>query len=98
MPHFTASLWGRYDVSKRLGLGLGLYHQSRSYASVSNAVVVPSYTRVDAAAFIGLTDQVALQFNIENLFDKDYIGLSHTDNNLTPGAPRTARATMRFRL
>ena len=98
VPHFTASLWGRYDVSKRLGLGLGLYHQSKSYASVSNAVVVPSYTRVDAAAFIGLTDQVALQFNIENLFDKDYIGLSHSDNNLTPGAPRTARATMRFRL
>ena len=98
VPHFTASLWGRYDVSKRLGLGLGLYHQSKSYASVSNAVTVPGYTRVDSAAFIALTDQVALQFNIENLFDKDYIGLSHTDNNLTPGAPRTARATMRFRL
>ena len=98
VPRFTSSLWGRYDVTSRIGLGLGLYHQSKSFASISNAVTVPGYTRLDAAAFIGLTDQVALQLNVENLLDKDYVGLSHTDNNLTPGAPRTARATLRFTL
>ena len=32
------------------------------------------------------------------LLDKDYVGLSHTDNNLTPGNPRTLRATVRFSL
>ena len=98
VPHFTASLWGRYDVSDRLGLGLGAYHQSKSYASVGNAVVVPGYTRLDAAAFVGLTERVALQLNVENLLDRDYIGLAHSDNNLTPGAPRTARASLRFSL
>jgi catecholate siderophore receptor len=98
VPKFTASLWGRYDVSDRLGFGLGLYHQSRMFASISNAVAVPGHTRVDAAAYVGLTDQLALQLNVENVLDKDYIGMVHTDNNLTPGAPRTARATLRVKL
>ena len=97
VPHFTTSLWGRYNVSKRIGFGLGLYHQSNSFASTGNAVVVPAFTRVDAAAFLGLTRQVALQLNVENLFDKNYIGLANGDNNLTPGNPRTLRATLRFR-
>ena len=97
VPHFTTSLWGRYNVSKRIGFGLGLYHQSDSFASTGNAVVVPAFTRVDAAAFLGLTRQVALQLNVENLFDKNYIGLANGDNNLTPGNPRTLRATLRFR-
>jgi catecholate siderophore receptor len=96
VPHFTTSLWGRYDFDKRFGVGAGVYHQSSYYASSSNAVRVPGYTRVDAAAYVGLTDFAELQLNVENLLDKDYIGLTHTDNNLTPGAPRTVRGTVRF--
>ena len=98
VPKFTTSLWGRYDVNDRLGLGLGLYHQSKMFASISNAVVSPGYTRVDAAAFVGLTESLALQLNVENVLDKNYVGMVHTDNNLTPGAPRTARATLRVNL
>ena len=98
VPKFTASLWGRYDVSDRLGLGLGLYRQSKMFASISNAVISPGFTRLDAAAFVGLTEQLALQLNVENILDKDYIGAVHTDNNLTPGHPRTARATLRVKL
>ncbi len=95
VPKFTGSLWGRYDLTDRIGLGLGVYHQSKIFASISNAVVVPGYTRVDAAAFVGLTKQIALQLNVENLLDKDYVGAVHTDNNLTPGGPRAARVTLR---
>ena len=98
VPKLTSSIWARYDVSDRLGLGLGLYHQSKMFASISNAVVSPGFTRLDAAAFVGLTDQIALQLNVENLLDKDYVGMVHTDNNLTPGGPRTARATLRVKL
>ena len=98
MPRFTTSLWGRYDVTDRIGVGLGVYHQSKMFASISNAVVVPGYTRVDAAAFVGLTDRLQVQVNVENLLNKDYIGAVHTDNNLTPGNPRTARVTLRAKL
>jgi catecholate siderophore receptor len=98
VPRFTGSLWGRYEVDDNVGLGLGLYRQSRMFASISNAVVVPGFTRVDAAAFIGITDQVKLQLNIENLLDRKYIGLTHSDNNLTPANPRTLRAALRLSL
>ncbi len=98
VPTFTSALWGRYDVSERIGVGLGLYHQSKTYASVSNAVTVPGFTRIDAAAFIGLTPQLNLQLNVENVADKKYIGLTHNDNNLTPANPRTFRAALRIAL
>ena len=98
VPKFTGSLWGRYDLNERLGFGAGLFHQSKTFASLSNAVTVPGFTRVDAAAFLGLTRQLKLQFNVENLLDRKYIGLSHTDNNLTPANPRTFRAALRVAL
>jgi len=98
VPKFTSSLWARYDMSDRIGFGLGLYRQSKAFASVSNAVIAPGFTRVDAAAFIGLTRQLKLQLNLENVFDKNYIGLTHNDNNLTPGNPRTLRAALRIAL
>ena len=98
VPTFTASLWGRYEISERLGFGLGAYRQSKTYASVSNAVTVPGFTRIDAAAFIGITPQLKLQLNVENIADKKYIGLTHNDNNLTPANPRTFRAALRIGL
>ncbi|QDP19257.1 TonB-dependent receptor [Sphingomonas xanthus] len=96
VPEFQASLWGRYDFSDRFGAGLGVYHQSRSFASISNAVVLPAYTRVDAAGYFTLSDRLGVQVNVENLLGEDYYANAHNDNNITPGAPRTVRATLRF--
>jgi len=96
VPRFQASLWSRYDFSDRLGAALGVTHQSNSYASVSNSVIVPAFTRVDAAGFVTLSKAIQLQLNLENLLDRDYIGLAFNDNNLTPANPRTVRATLRF--
>lgn len=98
VPKFTASLWGRYDLNDRLGFGAGLFHQSKSFASLSNAVTLPGFTRIDAAAYLGLTKQLKLQLNVENVANRKYIGLSHTDNNLTPANPRTVRAALKFAL
>jgi catecholate siderophore receptor len=38
-----------------------------------------------------------VQLNVENLLGADYFPTAHNDNNIAPGAPRTARATLRFR-
>lgn len=96
VPERQASLWGRYDFTPRIGAGLGLYHQAKTFASISNAVVLPAYTRVDAAGYFTLTDRLALQLNLENLLGEDYYVTAHNDNNISPGAPRTLRATVRF--
>jgi len=98
VPDVQLSAWGRYDLSKRFGLGVGVTHVGRRFASTSNAVKVPAYTRIDAAAFVALTDRVELQLNLENLADKEYIAATHSDNNLTPGSGRTVRAALRFGL
>ncbi|HEY7810566.1 MAG TPA: TonB-dependent siderophore receptor [Allosphingosinicella sp.] len=97
VPRHQLSLWNRYNVSKRLGAGLGIIARSKSFASISNDVVLPSYVRADGALFYEVADGIEAQVNVENLFGSDYFGTAHSDNNIAPGAPRTARATLRFR-
>ena len=96
VPRHSFSLWNRYDVSNKLGLGLGAIARSKSYASLSNQVVLPGFARFDAAAFYKVWKGVELQLNVENLLGADYFPTAHNDNNIAPGAPRTARATLRF--
>jgi catecholate siderophore receptor len=97
VPRHQFSVWNRYNVSKTLGFGLGVVAASRSYASISNQVTLPGYARVDAAVFYELTDGLEAQVNVENLLGSDYFATAHNDNNIAPGAPVTARATLRFR-
>jgi catecholate siderophore receptor len=96
VPKHQASLWTRYDLTGRIGAGLGVYHQSKSFASITNAVVLPSYTRVDAAAFFTLAEGIQAQVNVENILGERYFSTAHNDNNITPGAPTTVRGTLRF--
>jgi catecholate siderophore receptor len=96
-PEHTFSLWNMVRFSPRWGAGLGVTHQSEMFASISNAVTLPEFTRVDAALFFALTDQIEAQLNVENLLDEEYWGTAHNDNNITPGSPTAARLTLRAR-
>ncbi|WP_426256938.1 TonB-dependent receptor [Sphingomonas sp. DC2300-3] len=98
VPKQQASLWTRYDLTPRLGAGVGVYHQSKSFTSISNTAILPAFTRVDAAAFFKLTPQIEAQINVENLLNSDYFSSAYNDNNIMPGAPTTVRATVRMRL
>ena len=91
VPHTTLSLWNRYQIVSRFGAGLGVIHQTRTYAAIDNTVTLPGFTRVDAAAYVGLVRDVRLQINAENLFDKRYFPTSQGNNNIMPGAPRSLR-------
>ncbi len=97
VPRHQLAAWTRYDFSDRIGAGIGVIHQSESFSTISNAVALPGFTRVDAGMFVKLTDQVEAQVNVENLFDEDYFPTAHSDNNITTGAPLNARFTLRFR-
>jgi catecholate siderophore receptor len=91
VPHTMVSLWNRYQLLPPLGAGLGVIHQARSYAAIDNAVTLPAFTRVDAAAYVGLTSAVRLQVNVENVLDERYYPTSQGNNNIMPGAPRSIR-------
>lgn len=97
VPRHQFSLWNRYDATQRFGVGLGVIAASKSFASISNGVALPRYARVDAALFYALTPGIEAQLNVENVFGADYFATAHNDNNISPGAPTTGRATLRFR-
>jgi catecholate siderophore receptor len=52
---------------------------------------------VDAAIFFRISEGVEAQVNVENLLDASYFPTAHNDNNITTGAPITARGTLRVR-
>lgn len=96
-PETSVGLWNRYDLSDRWGIALGATYRGASYATISNAVTLKSYTRYDGAVFYKFDDRFSAQLNVENLFDKVYYPSAHTDNNITPGAPRTVYVTLNFK-
>jgi catecholate siderophore receptor len=94
VPHHTFSLWNNYRVHQRLGLGLGIIHRSDMFAAIDNAVVLPGYTRADAAVFFSITERWRLQANVQNLFDRTYYLNADGNNNISPGASRGARIAL----
>ena len=94
LPQNTFNLWTTYDVTPKFGLGFGLTYQDASFAGFSNEVTLPSFTRLDATAYYNLNENLRLQVNIENLTDTEYFPNSHTDNNITVGAPLNAKFTI----
>jgi len=93
-PGSTFSLWNKYQLASRLGLGLGLVHQTDMYATIDNAVTLPKFTRVDGAIFFRLAAHLRAQMNLENLFNEKYYPLAHNNNNITPGSPRAVRLSL----
>lgn len=92
VPHHTFSLWNRYQFMPRLGAGLGITNRSDMFAAIDNAVVLPGYTRADAAVFYSVTERVRLQVNVENVLNTKYYLNADNNNNISPGSPRAVRA------
>ncbi|MGQ7830882.1 TonB-dependent receptor [Altererythrobacter sp. Z27] len=98
LPKHQFSAWTRYDFSEQFGLGLGVIYQDEQFASFSNAVTLPDYVRVDAAAYYTVSERLSLQLNVENLFDASYFPSAHGDNNIQPGKPLSGRLGVRVKL
>jgi catecholate siderophore receptor len=97
VPRHSFSLWTRYDFTAGIGAGLGLIARSKSYASISNAVTLPGYARLDGALYYKLWRGMEAQVNVENILGADYFPTAHNDNNIAPGAPRTVKGTIAYR-
>lgn len=96
-PKHTFSLWNRYDFTDTWGAAIGVISRSDMYAltpTTAASTVLPGYTRVDAAVYGKLDKNLRLQLNLENLTNKEYALSAHNNNNIVPGSPLTARATL----
>ncbi|MGY4361855.1 outer membrane receptor for monomeric catechols [Bradyrhizobium sp. i1.7.7] len=98
VPYITFSLWNKYQFTEQWAAGLGVIHYSNFFASSDDTVLIPEFTRVDAAVFLRLNETWRAQLNIENLLDRKYYSTADGNNNITPGSPRVFRlsATANF--
>ena len=94
VPKHQFNLWSTYDLSDRWVAGGGLIHQAKMFASFSNQVELPDFTRVDAVVYYRM-NRYRLALNAENLLNTDYYATAHSDNNISPGAPRSVQLSFR---
>jgi catecholate siderophore receptor len=95
VPRHNITLWNKYALSPKLGIGLGMIYRSEIFAAVSNTVVLPGYTRFDAAVFYTVNKQWTLQANVENLLDRKYYSNADSNTNISPGSPFAVRLMVR---
>ena len=98
LPKHQLGIWNRFQLTEQLGVGLGAIYQDKQFASVSNTVTLPDYWRFDAAAYWDVNDRLAVQVNIENLFDETYYPSAHGNNNIQPASPLGARLGVRLKM
>jgi catecholate siderophore receptor len=96
LPKSSFSIWNSYQLNEKLGLGLGAIYQGESTPK-GGAVkgTVPSFTRVDAAAYYQLSENLRLQLNVENLLDEDYYPHAYSTHQFTVGAPINATVSIK---
>ena len=98
LPENMFSIWNNFQATSKFGLGIGLTYQDESFINNSNSAVLPSYVRVDAAAYYDVSDNLRVQVNIENLTDELYFPNSHSTHQASVGAPINARFAIKGRL
>jgi len=98
VPHHTFSIWNKYQFLRKLSAGLGIINRSDMFAAIDNTVVLPGYTRADAAVYYSFNETWRMQANFENLFNTRYYLNADSNTNISPGSPRALRVglTARF--
>jgi len=75
-----------------------VYVGDRAGALDGGGLRLPAYWKVKAAAEYGLTPNLDLRLDVDNLLDEHYAQSSYSPIWIFPGAPRAVRATLRARL
>lgn len=96
IPESTYSIWTTYDVNPEFGWALGVVHQGESAVKDNNpTLLLPDYTRVDAAVYYELSNDIKFQLNLENLSDEVYFPHSHSTHQVAVGESRNIRFSLR---
>jgi len=94
----SASLWTTYRLLPALTIGGGATYQGARYANDANTLELPSYVRYDAMARYDIRDDLSLQFNVNNITDKEMYDASHVGifANIAPGRSYMMTLTYRY--
>lgn len=98
-PRHSGFVWVLKNLGGGFSLGGGLNYVGDRFASLTNAVVLPSYLTADLAGYYK-TKAYEIAVNLKNATDRKYSVSSHgsADNLILPGSPRQLQVslTMRF--
>lgn len=72
-PERTFNLWTTYELPKRITVGGGLQYMDTVFRNATNVASVPSYWLGNALASYDVNTHLSLRFNVNNLFDEDYV-------------------------
>ncbi|SGY88458.1 TonB-dependent siderophore receptor [Moritella viscosa] len=77
VPEFSASIWSRYSFANNTDVNLGAIYVGERFGDVDNTYKKDAYTRFDTGISHTINYDkdmdLVLRFNIENLFDTDYL-------------------------
>jgi len=107
VPNFSATLWMSYDVTDKLTFGGGVQYVGSTFFGRPDDALrlipndkygeMPSYFLVNLMVAYDLTDNVDLQFNVDNVLDEEYaVSANWQGTRATLGAPRTFRIGTNF--
>ncbi len=88
VPQATANATLRYTLGQFEARGTMRYVGKR-FSNIQNTVVMPSYLVLDAGVTYAVTDQVAVDFRVFNLTDKDYVIDNYGSQQWILGRPRS---------
>jgi iron complex outermembrane receptor protein len=100
-PRNSGNFWTRYNVPRgvlsRLGFGLGVIYQDRSWAgdpTTEQYYLLPGWTRVDGSVYYKIGRNYNLALNIHNLLDRRFIAYA-PPGTLTPAEERLLTLSLR---
>ncbi len=108
VPEFSASVWSRYKVQNNTDVNLGLIYEGERYGDAANTFKKDGYARIDmGVAYTHKYDEnldIVARFNVENVFDTDYLAGGGSTNSKQEGASgvvigegRNYMATIQFK-
>ena len=88
------------DISRRVGVGIGIYAQSRSYVDPENKFWIDGYYLLNARLVFRLSSRLQLMLYGRNILNREYIAFTEPDpdgNSYQPGPTREVFLSLRFR-
>ena len=96
-PDDTANIWLEYNIEK-FTLGLGAqYSSGNTYWRRNTAYYeTGSYALIQAMAAYQVTDALQVQFNVDNLTDKEFVNDYSARGHFRPGSPRVMKLSANY--
>jgi len=97
VPDHAFSLWTTYTLPANFTVGYGATYQGRWFLNTSGVLyTTKGYWTHRAMASYAINDNLDLQLNVNNLFDKDYYIRIRNNGWATPGDARSATLTVNY--